>query len=241
MCVIAWAWRARPDCRLVVLANRDEYHGRAAEPLHRWPDAPGILAGRDAEAGGTWLGVGRGGRFAAVTNRPGPRPGDAPSRGGLPADYLRSSQPAAAAAAAVAERAGSYAGFNLLLADADTLAFVSNRESAAMLVPGVGGMANDALAEDAPKVRELTLRLGRWAAGASPAQEAQWFAWLADDEAAADGAPTSAIFVRGETYGTRSSTVLVVAADGSGRIVERRFGPGGHPLGETALAWAAPA
>ena len=68
MCLILLAWRVPGRHPLVVAANRDEFHARPAAPATFWPDQPAILAGRDLEARGTWMGISRGGRFAAVTN-----------------------------------------------------------------------------------------------------------------------------------------------------------------------------
>lgn len=239
MCVIAWAWRAHPRYRLVVLANRDERHARPAEPLHWWADAPEVLAGRDAEAGGTWLGASRSGRFAALTNRPGPPPAGAPSRGELAAGFLASSAGAVAAASLLAARADAYAGFNLLLVDAEALAFVSNREPPRALDAGVYGMANGALDERSPKVRQLVARLAAWAGGGGEPAEREWFAWLADDAPAPGGGAASAIFVRGAEYGTRASSVVTLAADGAGRIAERRFDAAGRMTDESAQTWEA--
>ena len=92
MCLIYVAWRRHPRHRLVVAANRDEFHARPALPVHWWDDTPGVLAGRDLEAGGTWMAVGTGGRFAAITNYPDPVPEripGAPSRGALVSDVRR--------------------------------------------------------------------------------------------------------------------------------------------------------
>lgn len=231
MCVIAWAWRAHPDYPLVVIGNRDELHARPAEPAGWWDEAPQVLAGRDAEAGGTWLGVTRAGRFAAVTNRrPGRRPPAAPSRGALTAAFLKSGDDAATAAAAVA--AGRYAGFNLLLGDGTSLEFVSNREPARMLAPGVYGMANAELDEAAPKVRRLRDALATWARTRAGPTPAAWIARLGEDVPLAGEDPLSAVFVRGASYGTRASTVLVLGADAGAVFVERRFAAGGAPLDE---------
>lgn len=239
MCVIAWAWRTHPDYPLVVLGNRDELHARPAEPAHWWPEAPAILAGRDAEAGGTWLGVTRAGRFAVVTNRrPGRRPPAAPSRGALAAGYLRSTQDAATAAAGIAGEAARYAGFNLLLADCATLEFVSNRESQQTLAPGVYAMANAGLDEPIPKVGRLRAGLAAWAHAHARPAPADWLAWLADAAALAGRDPLSAVFVRGARYGTRASTVLVLGATGDAVFIERRFAAGGAPLDENQFRFA---
>ena len=90
MCLIAFAWKVHPEYSLLVGANRDEWHDRPTAPAAWWDDYPQILAGRDLRAGGTWLGVSRSGRFAALTNfrDPSNRKSDAPSRGMLVRDFL---------------------------------------------------------------------------------------------------------------------------------------------------------
>lgn len=235
MCVIAWAWRAHPRYPLAVLANRDERHDRRTAPLHWWRQPPGVLAGRDLEAGGTWLGVTRSGRFAAVTNRAGTKLENAPSRGGLPVGFLTGAADAAAQAATVARRADDYAGFSLLFGDGDTLAFVSNREPGRFLEPGIYGMANAALGEDAPKVRRLTALLEQWAGTGAPAAPQPWLDRLADAQPAPGAGPASAVFVRGADYGTRASSVVVVEADGRITFAERSFGALGRSAGATAF------
>ena len=93
MCLIFLAWRRHPDYRLVVAANRDEFYARPTAPAGYWPEAPDVLAGRDLEGGGTWLGVTRTGRFAALTNYRRGDDGhipDAPTRGRLVSDFLLS-------------------------------------------------------------------------------------------------------------------------------------------------------
>lgn len=228
MCVIVWAWKAHPRYRLVVLANRDERQARASAPLEWWADAPGLLAGRDLEAGGTWLGVTRGGRFAAVTNRPGPKPPDAPSRGDLTREFLLGSQTAGEAMEALAPGAARYAGFNLLAGEGETLAFASNREANRVQTPGVHGMANGALDEATPKVTQLISLLAAWCRTDADPQPENWLARLADARALGDG-PASAIFVRGADYGTRSSSIVTFETSGRVCFIERSYGADGRP------------
>src|SRR5437773_10039042 len=129
MCLIVLAWRAHPRFPLIVAANRDEFHARPAAPAAHWSDNPAILAGRDLEARGTWMGVSRGGRFAAVTNYRGARePSAAESRGALVARFLETA--AAPAAYVRAIEANAYSGFNLLATDGWELRWMSNRAGA---------------------------------------------------------------------------------------------------------------
>ena len=127
MCLVAVAWRTHPDYPLIVAANRDEFHARPTRPADWWPDRPAIAAGRDLKAGGTWMGVSRSGRFAALTNyREMVQTDDgAPSRGELVADFLDGSMSAAAYCRDLDMQA--YAGFSLILGDGDAIWFCSNR------------------------------------------------------------------------------------------------------------------
>jgi len=197
----------------VVAANRDEFHGRPAAPARFWDERPGILAGRDLKAGGTWMGVSRTGRFAAVTNyRGGTEPTAAHSRGelvtgfldgkGSPADYFHD----------IEKRKTAYSGFNLLAADGEDLWWMSNRDGGARrLEPGVYGLGN--LLLDSADVSESKARFGA-IVELGPALEPLF------------GSLRPARIVN-PVYGTRCSTVLMrnstdlryaersVAADGS--------------------------
>ena len=139
MCLIALAWRAHPAYRLIVAANRDEYFGRSSAPAAFWDDHRGVLAGRDLEAGGTWLGITLGGRFAALTNyrNPADRRVGVPSRGALVSDFLTGTTGPSDYAKAVARGAINYNGFSLLVGDSTSLWFVSNRGGVpAKVTPG---------------------------------------------------------------------------------------------------------
>lgn len=173
MCLIAWSWQPGASRTLLLAANRDEWLQRPAEPMHWWepPDArtPPILAGRDLQAGGIWLGLRRDGRFAALTNvrEPAARDPAQPSRGQLALRFLQDRHPCSDAAwqapgveawaAELRLRMHEYAGFNLLLADLrrGEMAWVSNRADALPVQPGVHGLSNAALDTPWPKVRRL--------------------------------------------------------------------------------------
>ncbi|MFC5301136.1 NRDE family protein [Azospira restricta] len=245
MCLILVAWRAHPDYPLVVAANRDEFFARPTASAARWADAPQVLAGRDLEAGGTWLGVAAGGRFAAVTNvrEPG-RPQGARSRGRLTADFLTGDASAAEYAAAI--DGAAYSGFNLLVSDGRALWYASNRIAAPHpLSPGIYGVSNHLLDTPWPKLATAKARFAA-ALPRLPAEE-DFFALLADDEIVPDRhlpatgvsleweRRLSAIFVRSSDYGTRASTLLVQRDDGGARLHERSYGSGGEPAGEICL------
>ncbi|MBF7144199.1 MULTISPECIES: NRDE family protein [Pseudomonas] len=241
MCLIAFAWRPGHAQPLIVAANRDEFYARPTAPLAAWPDAPGVCAGRDLEAGGTWLGIGPAGRFAAVTNiRGGGKTQGQRSRGELCAAYLKGDCSLQAYAHTVHAQAGEYAGFNLLLGDRQALYYLSSHTAPEALGEGVYGLSNAGLNTPWSKLLKARAALADHLADTPDT----WFDMLANPELAADadlpqtgvGLVTerllSSIFIANETYGTRASTVLVTQADGARTLIERSFGPGGRPLGE---------
>lgn len=155
MCLILLAWQVDKRWPLVVAANRDEYHARPTAPCAWWPQQPDLLAGRDLAAGGTWMGVTRSGRFAALTNFRDPRRHrtDAPSRGALVSDYLRSDETPEVWLRRLARDAGRWNGFNLLAGDAERLwCFSSFTAQLQAVTPGVHGLSNHTLDEAWPKV-----------------------------------------------------------------------------------------
>jgi len=252
MCLLVIAWQAHPRYRLVVAANRDEFHERPAAPLAKWPAPGDILAGRDLRANGTWLGLDRHRRFGVITNfreLQRPRP-DAPSRGALIPEYLRGSDNAEAFLNRLAREAQRYSGFNLLLTDGDSLWYASNRAErfARLLVPGVYGLSNEFLDTPWPKLRRVRKRFDAWLSEPSNASAAGLFALL-DDRATAtedEGLPQTGItpewervlsapFVLHPDYGTRCSTVLLLEPSGAGYLAERRFDAKGVQTGETQI------
>ena len=234
MCLIVIAWQARDDLPLVVAANRDEWRDRPAEPARWWDGEPGLLAGRDLKAGGTWMGVTRSGRFAAVTNfrDPAERRSTAISRGGLATAYLRGTQSPPAFLAALAPRAGDYNGFNLILGDDESLWYFGSREGdARAIAPGVHALSNHLLDEPWPKV--VRGREAMWAALGDADPAPRLFEALSDAEAPADSVlpdtgvgvawerRLSCALITGADYGTRCSTVASFDAGGKGVFEER--------------------
>ena len=248
MCLIVVGWRVHPDYPLLVAANRDEFYARPTARAGRWSDAPQVIGGRDLEAGGTWLGVTDGGRFAAVTNvrEPGAAQGRH-SRGRLTRDFLAGNQDAADYVGRLAM--DDYSGFNLLASDGKALWYCSNRGAAPVaLAPGVYGLSNHLL--DSPWPKLLTARQRFAAALPDVPERSSLFEILADDEIVPDdelpatGVPLewerrlSAIFIHSENYGTRASTVVLQAANGAITFEERSFGPYGQPLQSSLISTA---
>ena len=246
MCLIVFAWRPGHALPLLVAANRDEFHARPSLPLARWEDAPQVYAGRDLEAGGTWLGVGAQGRFAALTNIRDPgQPQGLRSRGELTAAYLKGALPPADYLRSLIERLGDYSGFNLLAGDARQLLYLNSRDGEVQALPaGLYGLSNARLDTPWPKLQRAKQAL---AACLDHPDSARLLALLADPQPADDGQLPdtgvglaterllSSVFIASANYGTRASTALLVAADGRQEIRERSFGPFGAQLGEVHL------
>ena len=209
MCLILLAWGTSEANPLVVAANRDEFHGRPAAPAAFWEDRPGILAGRDLEARGTWMGVSRSGRFAAVTNYRGARePRAAESRGALVSRFLDGGQDPAGYIGEVREKGASYSGFNLLVSDGRELWWTSNRGGEARrLEPAIYGLGNTLL--DAPEVEPSKRRFAEIVSGAAAVEPL--FSVLAQAR------------IVHPVYGTRCSTVMI-----GKRYAERSFSPDGE-------------
>ena len=224
MCLIAISHLASDRWPLVIAANRDEFFDRPTRAAHVWDDAPDVVGGRDVRAGGSWMAVTRGGRFAMVTNvrgagvaETGP---DTPSRGLLVADFVRSSTTPLAFANGV-ERA-RYQGFHLVCGEVGgVVAHVSSDAAARALEPGIFAVSNAPAAIDWPKIAFAREAMAR--ALASDDLEAELMRFLTTPR----GAPIeSEIFVSVPAmgYGTRASTIVIAAADGAIDFVERTTG-----------------
>lgn len=246
MCLIVFAWRPTHPRPLILAANRDEFYARPTLPLAQWEGAPRIYAGRDLEAGGTWLGINADGRFAALTNirEPGKPPGRR-SRGELVAGFLNDEISIDEYLREVAARSTEYGGFNVLLGDRQQLHFLNaNDPTPRRLQAGVYGVSNAGLDTPWPKLVKAKAALSEHLH--TPDPEAL-FGFLADHAPAPDaelpntgvGLATekllSSVFIASPNYGTRASTVLLVNGDGSRRLIERSFGPNGRRLGEVDL------
>ncbi|MCU0116887.1 NRDE family protein [Pseudomonas sp. B2M1-30] len=246
MCLIVFAWRPGHAQPLIVAANRDEFYARPSLPLAQWPEAPHVHAGRDLEAGGTWLGLGANGRFAALTNIRDPgQPASRRSRGELVAGFLTANLSIDDYLSDVVDRAPEYAGFNLLLGNANELWHFNARASEpVMLQTGIYGVSNAGLDTPWPKLLKAKAALS---AVLDDPQPERLLELLSDAQTAPDaelpdtgvGRTTesllSSVFIASQSYGTRASTALIVQADGTRRMVERSFGPYGGHLGEVEI------
>jgi uncharacterized protein with NRDE domain len=242
MCLVLFAFDPQSDHPLVVAANRDEFYARPARSAHFWDDRPDILAGRDLSAGGTWLGISRRGRFAAVTNFAEEGPSEAPlSRGRLPETFLAGDDGAHHFAHHM--HGASYRGFNLLMWDGSALVYTSNRGHTQDLEPGVYGLANAELGAAWPKVQRGSRALAdAIARGPSPDDLIELLADRTvppDDELPRRGRPldlerrVASCFIVGDDYGTRASTAVIFRHPrGRGApsvsFVEQEYDPGGQ-------------
>jgi uncharacterized protein with NRDE domain len=233
MCLIVIAHAAAARYPLAIVANRDELHARPAQPARWWPEQPQLLAGRDLQAGGTWLGADRTGRVAAVTNVRDGTPREAPrSRGALVADFLIRSDSAAAYAARTSATGAAFAAFNLLLFDGNELCYASNRAPAIELASGIHALSNAPLGVDWPKTTSAKNGVARWLDSGDSIEPL--FALLAERSTAesAEERYRSAHFVTGPVYGTRCSTIILIDRDDTLTFAERSFDAAGVQTGE---------
>ena len=244
MCLILVAWQAHPDYPLVVAANRDEFFARPAAPAAWWPDAPHVFAGRDLEAGGTWLGLTRTGCFAGLTNfrDPGRNRAGTPSRGALVADFLGGGESTAEALARLLHEGPRYNAFNLFVSDGNTLGiYESESGNSRLLEPGVHALSNHLLDTPWPKVRAGKARLFR-ALQALP-DDTPLIELLRDDRPAPDAElprtgvslawerMLSSAFIRAPGYGTRCSTVIRRDRHGQTHVQETTWNEVGRETG----------
>lgn len=227
MCVVALAWQAHPRWPLILIGNRDEFHARPAAALAAWDDGSGIVAGRDLQAAGTWLGVHRpSGRIVVVTNVRGALPDPTKeSRGALVVDMLRGDGRFADPAEADLDR---FNAFNLFAIGDEGARLLTTRPRPAIatLAPGVHALANEPVDTPCPRAERLRAALATTVGSDADPEP------LLDTLMAEDG---PALFLRGDIYGTRASTLIAVGADGIARMTERRYEAGGRSIGTTAL------
>ncbi len=248
MCLVGFALNHFEGFPLVMVANRDEYHERPTEPLHAWATDPVIYAGRDLQAGGTWMGVNARGQIAVLTNLRGhPMPSDQPpSRGDLVSGFLLSGMPAAQWLDDLSATASQYAGFNLLLSD-DGRQFhlLSNAGDRCSLAAGVHAISNGRIDEAWPKADGLRTAL---ASVQRPHDTDELRALMENTDVAPDDElPQTGVgieferllaprLILGADYGTRSTTVLTLTDDGVLSMTEFTRARDGKIIGERTLS-----
>jgi len=251
MCLILVVWRQHARYPVFIAANRDEYHDRASAPAAWWSDEPNILAGRDLAAGGSWLGVTRTGRFAALTNFRDPTRvrKEAPSRGNLVTGLLQSTEPVAASLSRLRRIGGDYNGFNVIFSDGKTLGiYESVPGEGRELAPGVYGLSNHLLDTPWPKVANAKSQLlsaidaGRDQSAAldllrdsrpaphhelpSTGVSAEWESLL------------SSAFIKAPQYGTRCSTIVRIDAEARAFFDEWSWDAAGNQAHRVSMDFA---
>jgi len=238
MCIVAIAHLASSRYPLIVAANRDERHARASMAANWWDVDGALLAGRDLVAGGTWLGVTRAGRFAAVTNifEASAAPAER-SRGELVTGFLRGADAPSVYADRIAEEGSRYGPFNLVLRCGDELAFASNRNATETLSAGIHVFSNNAPGLQWAKVGALAAAID---GGASREEDLHGFLIRTLSGPGARGPlerAADSLFVVGGTFGTRCTTVLTIDVDGRARFIEARFDAAGAADGRSDFAF----
>ena len=254
MCLILFAYKTSPRWPLILASNRDESYARPTQSAEFWTDSNGLLAGRDLDKGGTWLGLTKRGRFAAVTNyREGAQQPNYPkSRGVLVENFLRGHVQSLDYLEQVRSEQHLYAGFGCLLGDLSNLYFYSNRSDEIECVQtGVHGLSNAFLNTPWPKLEKGKQQLHRLITAESSLNAEILLEMLADrqtfeqDQLPQTGVDShrekvlsSKFIAVDERYGTKSSTVIMVHESGDVHFVERSFGPWGHLIGESNFKFA---
>lgn len=238
MCLILFAANSHPDYRLALAANRDEFYSRPAAPAAFWDDAPQLLAGRDLQAGGAWLGITTSGRFAAITNyrEPGLFRQEAPSRGELVSGFLLGDMSPADYLSRLKTEGSLYNGFSLIFGDSDQLLYFSNRGNLPPAIPsGIHGLSNHLLDTPWPKVSRGREALNEILKSPAPPDPEALLTLLADRAVPADNLLPdtgvgiewerllSTLFIKTADYGTRSSTILLIDRENRVTFLERNF------------------
>ena len=242
MCLIVFAWQVVPGLPLVLAGNRDEFYERPTAAAAWWQDQPDIYAGRDLQDGGTWLGITRYGKFAALTNirNPAERRSGVRSRGALVAGYLSSEAAPEDYIDGIAADTDQYNGYNLIVGTPDKLIWYNNRagddeRNGVPLAPGIYGLSNDKLDSPWPKVVRTKAQFASLLCQGAPHEA--YFEMLKDTTRANDcrlpktGVDIewerilSAVCIESPTYGTRSSTVVNVYRDHAPALIEHQIPP----------------
>lgn len=249
MCLAIFAQNVLQDWPLIIVANRDELHARPTEQAQPWRDAPHLLAGRDLQAGGTWLGLTTSGRIALLTNyrETGTRDVNAPSRGHLADRYLRQEQSAQGYLETLEQQNISYNGFNLLVGDQTGLWYYSNRIASGLRkVPdGVNGVSNATLNTPWPKLLRTQRNVSAHLAETNQPDCTRLFEIFQDTTRAAEhelpdtgvgidrekllGSP----FIKNERYGTRCTTLIMQHREGYALFYEKRYDADGSVTGDS--------
>jgi len=247
MCLIVFAYKNHPRFDLIFAANRDEFYGRPTRAAQFWDDQPDLLAGKDLKSGGSWMGINRRGQFAALTNfrDPSISKENAPSRGKIVINYLNQNKKPTAFLRQFKPQSANYMGFNILAGTPAGVMHYSNQKNTINTVEaGVHGLSNHLLDTPWPKVERAKSGLKTLLSQASFNKEALFDILkhnrpAPDDQLPDTGIPDdlekqiSPVFIKGEEYGTRSSTILLIDKSGTVTFEERIFTNGTQDVDET--------
>jgi len=250
MCLIAFRWQPDAQQPLIMAANRDEFHARPTRALGWWAWPAGPLAGRDEQAGGTWMAVGRSGRFAAITNFRDPEASSGTrSRGELPLAWLEWNGAIGEFAHKLHAEKAPYGPFNLVFGDMHELWAVGTHAEPVSVTPGVHALSNHLLDTPWPKSIRAVRRMERWLE--EGAEDIDGLLDLLDDRQPADDhelpdtgvgreveSMLSSPFIVSDRYGTRSSSALLLGPTIT--MAERTFGVRGETTGERSFSWQRP-
>ncbi len=250
MCIILFAYKWHPRYPLLLAANRDEYYARPTAPAAFWPEAPGLMAGRDVHRGGTWLGITKNGKIAALANHRAPNSFKATelSRGFLVRNFLLNKDSTDEYLEKLNKEGHQYNGFSLIFGDMRRLCYFSNREYVVEYIPpGIHGQSNNLLDTPWPKVQRGKDALRKILSSTTDPDTGELLELLADRTVPDDNLLPdtgvgieqerilSPIFVKGPHYGTRSSTLLILDTENNATFIERTFD--GNPDNYTTLEY----
>jgi uncharacterized protein with NRDE domain len=236
MCLILLAYQSHPRYPLILAANRDEFYHRPTAAADFWETKPPVLAGKDLKSGGTWLGISRTGRIAALSNYRDPSTvrDNTPSRGGLVTDFLLGNMPPDEYLKLLQQHSHDYNGFNIIFGDRHNLFYYSNKgEVPSLLQPGIHGLSNHLLDTPWPKVVQGKKALEKVLSHGQEPNVEEIFSLLADRLMPDDSLlPKTGValeterllaplFISGPDYGTRSSAILLIDKDAEVTFCER--------------------
>lgn len=243
MCLAILSYKRDSEIPIILIGNRDEYHSRPTANCHYWEDYPNILGGRDLKSGGSWLAINTNGLFAAVTNYRDPQlkaPSAPLSRGKIVMDFVLSKDPEGFLYS-LKENCSKYPGFNLIAGWGTNLYYFSNiSKDLTPLHDGVYGLSNHLLDSPWPKVVKVKQKLRDLIDTKGNAFEAaDSFEFMTNSSRFPDAdLPDtgvgielerflSPIFIVGERYGTRCTSVLKIAKTGNVDFYEQNYTPSG--------------
>ena len=250
MCLIFLAIDEHPDYPLIVAANRDEFYARETLPAHRWDNPAGMIAGKDVQGGGTWLGVDEEHGIAMLTNYRDPSNirEDAPTRGHLVTGYFNQRESPGVYLSEVERTGNEYNGFNLICGNKEGYFYYGNyAEGVRQLTKGIHGLSNALIDDPWPKVESGKKAFRELIHGGSPDPEAFIGMMFNDKEAPDNELPSTGVtlelervlspmFIKSKNYGSRCTTVIMVNKSGNVRMVERTYAVPGLNFADRAFA-----